>query len=462
MRKMMSIPANVFPVLLLLSTNLDVVSATSCPPEDALSCARGGYCTMGGKDYQALLGTSSSADVGLIETSKRGMHCTCPDDLTQKLVGFSGVQCDTPFERCEDDSVCFNGGYCEQDSYDYERYHCSCPKGQGDGNIYTGRACELKATDVCTSFGDTFYDVVGSRWFCANGGECLDYATDASIKCDCPYGLTGPHCEYSEYDYEECLLQCYNGGICKKGAKDLTKFVDSGMDIDAFLGGTNLEGEHCACPDGFTGIQCNITNVMHCGDGVCFNGGFCVERIKEDGTIMDKFCECDNFNSMMGGEFCEHRDVTFCPAPVGHDPSLYYCANGGICPSEAHEPCLYCNQGWTGSRCETQVVYEGNVQTDNNECDLKCQNGGKCFFSEETFEYSTAIMEQISPALRFLFDNKHCKCRSGYVGLVCELKIIPRVGSMNSVTTSGGVAVGRLFMSLTCTIIVGITVLIIL
>ncbi len=115
------------------------------------------------------------------------------------------------------------------------------------------------------------------------------------------------------------------------------------MDIDAFLGGTNLDGEHCACPDGFTGLQCNVTDVVHCGGGVCFNGGICVEQIREDGTFVDFVCQCDTFNNFdtttgtttaVGGKFCEHRDVAFCPAPPGHDPALYYCANGGQCPRE--------------------------------------------------------------------------------------------------------------------------------
>jgi len=331
-----SLSSNILPIFLpfLLSTNpklisAEVVDSISCPADDTLSCARNGYCSLGNKDYQNLLGTGSASDVGLIETSRRGMHCTCPDDSTDALSGFTGVQCETPFERCKDNSVCFNGGYCVRDSYDYERYHCACPKGEVDGDIYTGRACELKATEICnaSTFGDTFYDVVGSKWFCANNGQCTDYDT-----CDCPLGFTGPHCEYSEYDYEDCLLTCYNGGTCKKGAKDLSVFTHHGMDIDAFLGGSNLEGEHCVCPDGFTGLQCNITDVAHCGGGVCFNNGICIEQVRENGTFVDFVCECDRFNSMLGGAFCEHRDVVFCPAAVDHDPTMYYCANGGECP----------------------------------------------------------------------------------------------------------------------------------
>ncbi len=123
--------------------------------------------------------------VGLIETSKRGMHCICRDDFPGQNAGFTGVNCQTPFERCGDNSICFNGGYCEMDSSsssydDYEKYHCACPRSY-DGKIYAGRACEIEineALDVCElSSSPPSYDVVGSKWFCTNGGNCIDDET---------------------------------------------------------------------------------------------------------------------------------------------------------------------------------------------------------------------------------------------------------------------------------------------
>ncbi len=119
------------------------------------------------------------------------------------------------------------------------------------------------------------------------------------------------------------------------------------------------------------------------------------------------------------------------------------------------------------------IVYEESVEpteegtveeeTDEEECDIHCHNGGVCFFSEDLFEYST-IMEQVSPKFEFLFDNKHCKCLPGYVGLRCELKTIPRVEEAKNVittpATSGGISISKPSISFISTIITaGILVL---
>lgn len=135
-----------------------------------------------------------------------------------------------------------------------------------------------------------------------------------------------------------CNLECYNGGTCKKGAKDLSAFIDFGLDIDYFLGGSNEEGEHCVCTEGFFGLNCELEEekdeINYCGDGVCFNGGLCVEKQGLNGETLDYHCECNGFEKeSVAGEFCEHTDVTWCPAPEGHDATKYYCANGGNCPS---------------------------------------------------------------------------------------------------------------------------------
>ncbi len=163
----------------------------------------------------------------------------------------------------------------------------------------------------------------------------INYNTtsDLAKKCHCDPGFVGLHCEYDESQFEKCNLQCENGGVCNKGAKDVSEFIDFGVDVDAFLGGSNINGEHCVCPEGFTGVKCEIENVKHCGSGVCFNGGLCVETISPNGSVKDYHCECNEFaNTRFAGEFCEHPEVRFCPAPEGHNEEMYYCANGGACP----------------------------------------------------------------------------------------------------------------------------------
>jgi len=191
------------------------------------------------------------------------------------------------------------------------------------------------------------------------------------------------------------------------------------------LGGSNVEGEHCVCPEGFYGVQCKLeeeaNKVNACGDGVCFNGGLCVEKQNMLGETIDYHCECNAFERDIAGQFCEHdTEVKWCPFPEGHDGTQYYCANGGDCPSleNSHQGCTNCNAGWSGTRCETKVEYEEVVE-ERNDCDLDCRNGGECFFGDHPLEDGT--LKSI-PGLEFLQDNKHCRCPSGYIGLRCEMR----------------------------------------
>ena len=117
------------------------------------------------------------------------------------------------------------------------------------------------------------------------------------------------------------------------------------MDINEIFGGSNINGEHCVCPEGYSGVNCQLEaqkdNFIHCGNGLCFNGGLCVERVHEDGTVKDYYCACNELgfrsDTNVAGQFCEHKDVEFCPFPENHDPSQYYCANGGSCPLVGNE-----------------------------------------------------------------------------------------------------------------------------
>lgn len=375
-----------------------------------------GVCRNGQKDYEDVLGLKR--DVGMMPTSKRGMYCECPDDNPNALEGMSGIHCTSSYERCGDGSVCFNGGFCERDSNNMDLYHCGCPQ-DDKYKVWAGKTCENPATAFCSKY-DAFYDLSGSRWFCTNGGRCIDGETNLSKKCECEPGFYGLHCEYD--DSHSCDLECFNGGECKKGAKDVSQYIEYGLDIDEFLGGSNDNGQHCVCPQGFTGVQCELEDGKHyrsCGSGVCFNKGVCVERVNAYGSPKDYHCECNEFDKT-AGEFCEHTNVEFCPAPDGHDALQYYCANGGSCPlSEPHQPCTNCDEGWTGPRCETKVQNK-EVVDERKECDLDCRNGGTCFFGDHPLE-DTSTLKQI-PGLEFLQDNKHCRCPSGYIGLRCEMR----------------------------------------
>ena len=83
-----------------------------------------------------------------------------------------------------------------------------------------------------------------------------------------------------------------------------------------------------------------------------------------------------------------------------------------------HGPCTNCNEGWTGTRCETRQENKAVVK-ERNDCDLDCKNGGTCFFGDHPLEDDSL---QMVPGLEFLLDNKHCRCPDGYIGLRCEMR----------------------------------------
>ena len=63
----------------------------------------------------------------------------------------------------------------------------------------------------------------------------------------------GPLCEFEEkaFDYSECVMECQNGGICRKGAKDVSFLNKFGLHRRGLLGGRyNHDFEHCVCPRG--------------------------------------------------------------------------------------------------------------------------------------------------------------------------------------------------------------------
>lgn len=400
--------------LMLISTCFNK-SMAQCNSDDPLACFNGGTCHDGPKSYQVLgLVEENGYPFSFLEEQIRGMHCQCPNEPAYPgHVGLTGVHCSIHYEMCPDETMCFNGGTCEAEQYDIYRYRCLCPW-HTEKDVWTGRNCEIPATDFCGEE-DPISDLIGGVWFCSNGGNCVDGELNLAEKCDCPEETFGLHCEFKED--VPCNLKCSNNGVCKVGLKDFSQMSEYGLDIESYLGGQDHYGEHCVCPEGFTGVTCEVEESVQCGKGVCFNGAECVQTVSLDGsTIFNEFCRCpQDHDQSYAGKFCEHESTVFCPTPDGHDKSQYFCANGGECPSEPHLSCN-CLDGYSGPKCE--VSPDARI---HDECDLDCKNGGECFFGQSPIidEYEKDLYMD---GLDFLLDNKHCRCPPGYVGLRCEIR----------------------------------------
>jgi hypothetical protein len=165
----------------------------------------------------------------------------------------------------------------------------------------------------------------------------------------------GPICEFKDLHIEPpvCKLECANQGVCRKGAKDISTLAKWGilnrrnlqeslMDSSTIEATFNEDFEHCVCPIGYVGLQCeHRLDICPGGEHACLNGGECRTSLK-DGHI-SFVCDCTNAKSdshRYAGEFCEMESNDFCTIdglmPIGGPATLAFCTNGGLCKKRIH------------------------------------------------------------------------------------------------------------------------------
>jgi hypothetical protein len=240
--------------------------------------------------------------------------------------------------------------------------------------------------------------------------------------CDCPSHRGGTHCEFlADDELVECTLDCERGS-CAKGIKSYTDLIESGSPypLQLYFDFITPSGEHCVCPNGYTGLHCEI-QVTRCGESstYCYNGSTCSYDV--DG---DPMCDCSSAHTdeiSYAGLACEQVATTRCTPGFDQDVEDAYCANHGVCIEDAHtryQGCK-CEDGWYGDLCDIEII-DGVV--DVPDCALTCENGGSCRFGVKGYKDSIEALNLHMHAMKHE-DGMYCSCPDGYTGLKCEVKI---------------------------------------
>uniref|UniRef100_A0A674E0P2 Delta-like protein n=1 Tax=Salmo trutta TaxID=8032 RepID=A0A674E0P2_SALTR len=208
----------------------------------------------------------------------------------------------------------------------------------------------------------------GTNKPCKNGGTCMNTEPD-EYNCACPDGYSGKNCEIAEH---ACVSNpCANGGTCHE--------VPSGFE--------------CHCPAGWAGPTC-AKDTDECASNPCAQGGTCID--------MENGFECLCL-PQWAGKTCQ-IDVNSCHGQ---------CQNGATCKEGQRGYVCACSPGFVGRHCDIQ----------RNSCASgPCRNGGRC---------------------HTLLDSFMCECPHGYTGTTCEdhCKTNPCEGTNQSINLFCTVAV---------------------
>uniref|UniRef100_A0A7N9AUA4 Delta-like protein n=1 Tax=Mastacembelus armatus TaxID=205130 RepID=A0A7N9AUA4_9TELE len=262
-----------------------------------------------------------------------------------------------------------------------------CDKGMETCSFGTGQTsnsniiCHIKCLDVskCVSAccSPTDLNYCGRHQPCVNGGTCMNTEPDEYF-CACPQGYSGKNCQIC------ASSPCAQGGTC--------------IDLE--------DGFMCMCPPQWQGKTCQI-DTNECTGKPCVNAYSCKNLIGG--------YHCDCFQGW-SGQNCD-INISGCHGQ---------CQNGATCKEGPKGYHCQCPPGFVGTHCEMQ----------RNTCDSRpCQNGGHChtvldgFVCECPSEFAGQLCE-VNPCDPNPCENEatchsmdqdfYCACPEGYEGKTCE------------------------------------------
>ncbi|KAL7531529.1 hypothetical protein ACHAXR_004098, partial [Thalassiosira sp. AJA248-18] len=305
--------------------------------------------------YDNLIGTGPfPAQLANDIISSNGEHCVCPD-------GWTGLRCEIAAKRCGPKKFCYNGSTCKYDGNGQPM--CDCNEAHTEDVSYAGLSCEQESARYCMPG----LEQDKKDAFCTDHGECIEDPENRHKGCVCEDGWSGDLCDIEAEVEPVCDLDCQNKGSCRFGVKGYKDSYDAlNLPVHAKK---EEDGMHCSCPDGFTGLKCEV-DINHCHNAgtseteqhFCLNGVPCSPDNPDFDGVFKKFsCQCDQghhdeISQMLAGRFCEYAVTEFC-AEESARHSHSFCTNGGKCKrynkrddSEHHGCC--CPEGYEGDYCQ--------------------------------------------------------------------------------------------------------------
>lgn len=339
-------------------------------PRCTLRCQQGGSCRYGTKteNHTLVLNEPSGPESQTVVVQHQDyQYCECP-------LGFLGNLCENEEVLCGN-IKCYHGSECisvTDEATGKTDNHCDCHKindkkvEKGKEVQFAGRHCEIKNSIFCN------YDD-GKTSFCTHNATCPELAHH---DCGCLDGFHGPHCQFvstaadtetstaadapvvAEESHNTCALKCKNDGHCRKGSKNDAHVEELLSKYGSELGhlGLNVthsvDVEHCACPDGFVGLECEYS-MTTCGkDGSehpCFAGSTCT-MVNDVPT-----CMCENADTASAGIYCQHKPSDVCTASKKEqrNGNRGFCTNSGACVTkEDGVAACRCHTEFEGPHCE--------------------------------------------------------------------------------------------------------------
>uniref|UniRef100_A0A3Q3BSN3 Delta-like protein n=1 Tax=Kryptolebias marmoratus TaxID=37003 RepID=A0A3Q3BSN3_KRYMA len=302
---------------------------------------------------------------------------------------------------------------------DENYYGNKCNKLCVPRNDYFGHyRCEPSGAQVCL---DGWMGPDCRTPICKQGCDLLHGGCSAPGECECSYGWQGQFCD-------ECVLHpgCVHGTCnvpwqcnCERNWGGLMCDKDlnyCGSHQPCVNGGTCMNTEpdeyHCACPQGYSGKNCEMAEHA-CVSDPCANGGTCRE------VPSGYECQCP---PGWEGSTCANN-VNSCHGQ---------CQNGATCKMGPRVYHCQCAPGFVGVHCEIQ----------RNKCDSRpCQNGGQCHVVLDSFvcecppEFGGQLCEISSwshsdtcepdpcengATCHSMDQDFYCACPEGYEGKTCE------------------------------------------